>query len=323
MEDQSAFAIIGLPIALALIMGSLGLSLTVEDFKRVFTQPRGIVIGLANLFFVSPLLAFAVAELYGLEALFAVGLVLLGASPGGTMANLLTHLARGDTALSVTMTATSSIAAVVTVPLYLSLAIDHFDARVGDDVSMGGVVARVFFITVVPLAIGMTLRARRTAWAIENEPKAKKLALGLFLLVVIGAVASEFETVTDNFGELALAALTLNVAAMTVSFTVARLARLSGAQATAIAMELGVHNSTLAITVASSVATVLAIPAAVYSVFMFITAGAFARLMFRRNAAAEDELGDREERFVVERDAAAAAQGDRAALAQAAQRDVH
>jgi BASS family bile acid:Na+ symporter len=117
MEDTSLFATLGLPIALTLIMGSLGLSLTPSDFRRVAVQPRGVLIGLANLFVVSPLLAFAVAELYGLDPVFAVGLVLLGAAPGGTMANLLTHLARGDTALSISMTALSSLAAVVTVPL--------------------------------------------------------------------------------------------------------------------------------------------------------------------------------------------------------------
>src|SRR3712207_7489340 len=112
MEDTSPLATVVLPIALALIMGSLGLALTLADFKRVFTEPRGVLIGLANLFFVSPLLAFAVAELYSLEAAFAVGLVLLGASPGGTTANFLTHMARGDTALSISMTALSSLAAV-------------------------------------------------------------------------------------------------------------------------------------------------------------------------------------------------------------------
>ena len=285
MEDQSAFALIGLPIALALIMGSLGLSLTVEDFKRVFTAPRGIVIGLANLFFVSPLLAFAVAELYGLDALFAVGLVLLGASPGGATANLMTHLARGDTALSISMTALSSIAAVITVPVYLSLAISHFDAGVGDDVGMLGISARVFLITVVPVAIGMWIRARREVWAIAKEPVAKRIALVAFVIVVIGAVAEEWGTVTEHFTELAIAALTLNVLAMTVSFTISRLARLDNAQATAVAMELGVHNGTLAIAVAVLIHDDLAIPAAIYSAFMFLTAGAFARLMYQRNAA--------------------------------------
>jgi bile acid:Na+ symporter, BASS family len=290
MEDQSAFALIGLPVAVALIMGSLGLSLTVEDFKRVFTQPRGILIGLANLFFVSPLLAFAVAELYGLEALFAVGLVLLGASPGGATANLMTHLARGDTALSISMTALSSIAAVVTVPVYLSLAISHFDAGVGDDVGMLGISLRVFLITVVPVAIGMWLRARRTAWAVAKESVAKKIAVACLVLVIVGAVADEWDTVTDHFAELALAALTLNVLAMSVSFAISRLARLDNAQATAVAMELGVHNGTLAIAVAVLVNDDLAIPAAIYSAFMFLTAGAFARLMYQRNVAGEQPL---------------------------------
>lgn len=284
MEDTSAFATIALPIALALIMGTLGLSLRLADFARIATEPRGILIGLANLVVLSPLLAFGVAELYGLAPAFAVGLVLLGASPGGTLANLLTHLARGDTALSVSMTAISSVAAVVTVPLYLSLAIAHFDAGFADDVSMLGVVVRVFLITLVPLAFGMWVRARNPARAAQLEPRLRRGALLVFVLVVIGAVAGEQEAITDNFADLALATLTLNVAAMTASFLVARAARLNDRQATAIAMELGIHNGTLAIAVGVSIAEVVAIPAAVYSAFMFLTAGSFARLMYRRNA---------------------------------------
>jgi BASS family bile acid:Na+ symporter len=287
MEDTSVFATALLPIALALIMGTLGLSLTPADFKRIFTRPRGVLIGLGNLVLISPLLAFAVAELYDLDAALAVGLVLLGASPGGTLANLLTHLARGDTALSITMTALSSIAAVVTVPLFLRLAVNHFDASVANDISMLGVVARVFAITIVPLSIGMWLRSRNPMRAIAAEPKAKRVAAVVFVSVVIGAVANEFETVTDHFTELALATLTLNVLAMAISFTIARLARLDERQSTAIAMELGIHNAALAIAVGASVADVLTIPAAVYSALMFFTAGAFARVMFRRNGLGE------------------------------------
>src|SRR5688572_13472768 len=157
--EESLIVSVGLPISLAVIMASLGLSLTTDDFKRVLKFPRGVGIGLFNLLLVSPLLAFAIAKLFDLDPALAVGLVLLGASPGGTTANLMTHLARGDTALSVSMTALSSIAAVITVPLYLSLAIDHFGADIGDDVGMLGISARVFFITVVPVAIGMLIRA--------------------------------------------------------------------------------------------------------------------------------------------------------------------
>ena len=285
MNDPTIFVDLGLPIALALIMAALGLSLTAADFTRLTAHPRGVVIGLANLFLLAPALAFVVAELFGLAPVFAVGLVLLGASPGGTTANLLTHLARGDTALSITMTALSSLAAVITVPLYLSLAVARFDASVADDVSMLGVVARVLLITVVPLALGMRIRSRHPRWALERQAAAKRVATVAFVGVVIAAVASEWETITGNIAALMGATITLNVSAMACSFAVSRLARLDRRQATAVAMELGVHNATLTIAVATSIDTALAIPAAVYSCFQFVTAGVLAALMAPRNQA--------------------------------------
>lgn len=271
-------------------MASLGLSLTLDDFRRIFVFPRGVLIGLANLLVLSPMLAFGVAEAWSLSATLAVGLVLLGASPGGTTANMFTHLARGDTALSVTMTALSSLAAVVTVPLFLGLAIEVFDAdNLASEVSMGGIVARVFLITLVPLSIGMAVRGRWTEWVMRVESRVRQISLAAFVVVVVAAVISEFETLRENFLDVAGATLTLNALAMSISFTIARLSRLDNRQATAIAMELGVHNSTLAIAVATVVSDELIIPAAVYSGFMFITAGLFARLMHRRNASAPAE----------------------------------
>ncbi len=285
MED-SLFATVLLPIALAVIMVSLGLSLTLADFRRVVSYPRGVGIGMLNLALISPALAFAVAELWQLEPALAVGLVLLGASPGGTTANMLTHLARGDTALSITMTAISSVAAVITVPLFLELSTSHFDAAgLDESVNMAGVVVRVLLITVIPLAFGMWLRARSPERVIEIEPKVKRIALIVFVAVVVGAIMAENERVLDNLGDVALAAITLNVAAMSVSFGIARIAGLDDRQTTAIAIELGVHNATLAIAIGASISAVLTIPAAVYSAFMFITAGLFARMMYRRNSA--------------------------------------
>jgi bile acid:Na+ symporter, BASS family len=244
---------------------------------------------LLNLLLISPLLAFGIAELYDLNPELAVGLVLMGAAPGGATANLMTHLARGDTALSVTMTAVSSLAAVVTVPLYLGLSIEYFDAGVGDDVSMPGIVARVFVILIVPLAFGMWLRTRNPERADRQDKRLKTVAFGFLTIVIAGAVISEWEVIQDNFADLALATLTLNLAAMSVSFTIATLARLSPAQSTAIALELGVHNGTLAIAVATTIDDTLATPAAIYSIFMFATAGAFARVMWKRNAEPEAE----------------------------------
>ena len=292
--DDSIFSAVFLPLALAVIMTSLGMSLTAEDFKRVAVRPKGVSIGLLNLLLLSPLLAFAIAHLFDLEPGLAVGLVLLGASPGGTLANLLTHFARGETALSITMTAISSLAAVITVPLFLSLATDHFDAAHLDmDVNMLGVVARVLVITVVPLSLGMWLRARRPDAVVGAEPRVRRIAAVVFAAAVIGVIVAEHDRVIDNLGAVAGAAITLNIAAMTMSFTIARLASLDSRQSTAIAMELGIHNATLAIAVGASIASVLTVPAAVYSAFMFIPAGLFAWLMYGRNGRAvpQAELG--------------------------------
>ncbi len=284
--DDSIFSVLLLPIALAVIMGSLGLSLTPADFKRVVVFPRGVAIGLANLALISPLLAFGVAEVYDLAPALAVGLVILGASPGGVMANMLTHLANGDTALSITLTAISSAAAVLTVPLFLELGTTHFGAEgFDDDVGMLGIVVRVLAITVVPLSIGMYIRNRAPGWVEAHDKRVRAIAIAVFLAVVVGAIVAEYERVIDNLGEVALAAITLNVVAMSLSFAISRIARLGERQATAISMELGIHNSTLAIAVAATISTVLTIPAAVYSAFMFVSAGLFARFMARRNAA--------------------------------------
>jgi BASS family bile acid:Na+ symporter len=290
VEDQSLVAEIFLPISLIVIMVSLGLGLTLDDFKRVVLYPKGVAIGLANLLVISPLLAFGMAELFVLPAALAVGLVLLGSSPGGATANMFTHLARGDVALSVTMTAISSVAAVITVPLFIGLAVGHFGSGLESDPEMLPIVARVFTITLIPLAIGMFVRSRRPDWVERNYDKARTAAIVVLVLTIIVAIAVEHDTVLDNFTEVAGATIALNVIAMTLSFTVAKLSRLSDRQATAISMELGIHNATLAIAVASTISTKLAIPAAVYSTFMFVTAGILARIMYRRNAGGEEPV---------------------------------
>jgi len=291
LEDSTILTTLVLPLALAVIMATLGLSLTLADFRRVVVVPRGVAIGLANLLVISPLLAFVIAEGFGLRPELAVGLVLLGASPGGTMANMLTHLARGDVALSVTMTAISSLAAVITVPLFLELATERFGADgLGGEVEMLGVVARVFAITIIPLALGMWVRARRPERVAELYPRVRKVALATFVAIIVAAVIAERERIDHNAADVAAAALTLNVAAMSISYAISRVARLSSRQATAIAIELGIHNATLAIAIGATIATVLTIPAAVYSAFMFVTAGLFARLMYRRNAEADVEV---------------------------------
>jgi BASS family bile acid:Na+ symporter len=271
-------------------MCSLGMTLTPADFRRVFVAPRGVAIGMLNLALISPLLALAMAELFGLPPELAVGLVLLGASPGGMMANMLTHLSRGDTALSITMTAVSSVGAIVTVPLFLTLAADHFGASDVGEASMLGVVARVFAITIVPVAIGMGLRQRYTEWVAAIYPRFRDLSLTLFGLVILGAIASEHDTVAENAMAVGGAAVALNVAAMSLSFAISKLARLDNRQATAISLELGIHNAALAIAIGATLNPDLTIPAAVYASFMLVTGGSFAWVMSRRNATADEAV---------------------------------
>lgn len=280
--DSPLLTSVLLPAAIAVIMGTLGLALTAADFRRVLSAPRAVAIGMINLALISPLLALAMAELFELSPELAVGLVLLGASPGGMMANMLTHLSRGDTALSVTMTAISSVGAMITVPLFLGLAGDHFGATEIGDVGMAGIVLRVFAITIVPVAAGMELRRRWPERVGAAYQRARRISLGLFAIVVLGAIVSEHDTVAANFADVAGAALALNLTAMALSYAISKLARLGDRQATAIALELGIHNSALAIAVGASLSDDLSIPAAVYSTFMLATGGLFAWTMSRR-----------------------------------------
>jgi len=284
MEPGQAITVL-LPLSLFIIMSSLGLALTLGDFKRVALYPKGATIGLVNLILLSPLLGFLIAKLFGLTAGLAVGMVLLGASPGGTTANMMTHLAKGDTALSVTMTALSSLAAVITTPLFLGLASAHFAA--GDtalNLAMGPIVVKVLLITLLPLSIGMAVRALAPAFAMRIEPVAKKVATGFFVLVVVAVLVAEYKAIGSNFAVVGPAVITLNVLAMTISYQIAKAAKLDSKQSTAIAIELGVHNTTLAMAVGAMVAPALVVPAAVYGVFMFITAGVFAKIMHKRNS---------------------------------------
>jgi BASS family bile acid:Na+ symporter len=184
------------------------------------------------------------------------------------------------------MTAISSVASVVTVPLFLGLSSEHFGAGSLGKVSMPGVVALVFAITVIPVAIGMTLRRRWPERVEVAYPRARAASLALFALVIVGAIVSEHDTVAENAADVAGAALALNLAAMAISFAISKLARLDDRQATAIALELGIHNATLAIAVGASLVAELSIPAAVYSSFMLFTGGLFAWVMSRRNVAA-------------------------------------
>lgn len=291
---NTVFATVLLPIALVIIMTSLGVALTVADFKRVLVYPRGVAIGLGNLLLISPALAFSMAWLFDLPPELAVGVVLLGAAPGGTMANMLTHLARGDTALAVTMTAVSSALSVITVPIFLSIAMAVFMSGDASQPApaLGPIVLKILMITLVPLLIGMLVRASFPPLAARIETPLKALAIGFFVLVVVAAIYAEFSNLVRYLDSVGPAVVGLNLLAMASGYACSRLGNLSDRQSTAVSIELGVHNTTLSMAVGGMVSVAMTVPGAVYGAFMFVTAGLFAWMMGRRNATQTSALSE-------------------------------
>lgn len=268
-----------LPAALGIIMLGLGLSLSLADFARVAKFPRPVLIGLACQLLLLPLACFFLAKLFGLAPALAVGLMLLAASPGGTTANLYSHLAHGDVALNITLTAVNSVVAILTMPLIVNLSLAHFMSADQAIPLQFAKVVQVFAIVLGPVAIGMWLRSRFPYFA-ERMQKPVKIVSALFLLLIILlAVAKDWRTFVEYAPAVGGAALAFNLLSMAVGYCVPRLLKLDLRQAIAIAMEIGIHNGTLAIALALSPALLnnptMAIPAAIYSLIMFVTAALF------------------------------------------------
>jgi BASS family bile acid:Na+ symporter len=281
--NSSTATTVFLPIALGIIMLGLGLSLTVADFTRVLRYPKATIVALACQILVLPALCLGLVLLFDLEPTLAVGMLLLAAAPGGTTANLFSHLARGDVALNVTLTAINSVLAVVTLPIVVNLALDGF---LGDD---GGAAAiglqpakmlQVFAIVLVPVAIGMVVRARAPEFTERMRGPVKIASVVVLVAVIAIAVYQERANVLGYLGDVGLVALLLCVLSLAIGYAAPRLARVERRQSIAAAFEIGLHNSTLAITIALSPAlldsTEMAVPAAVYGILMFVPAGLLA-----------------------------------------------
>ncbi len=292
---DSALTLIGLPIALGIIMLGLGLGLTVDDFRRVARHPRAAVIALTCQVLVLPALCFGLVLVFGLPPELAVGMMLLAASPGGTTANLYSHLFSGHVALNITLTAINSVLAVVTLPIVVNLSAAHFLA---DGRSIGlqfDKVVQVFAIVLVPVAIGMLVRARVPRIAERLDRPVRALSVVVLVGVIAGAVLGERENIADYFVSVGLAVLAFNVLSLAIGYGVPRLAGVDRTAATASGFEIGIHNSTLAITIALSPAlldnTRMAVPAAVYGIVMFFTAAAFGFLVTRGGVRSAEPVG--------------------------------
>ncbi|ANH38372.1 Sodium Bile acid symporter family protein [Nocardioides dokdonensis FR1436] len=281
--NDSALISVGLPVALAVIMFGLGLSLQVEDFRRVARSPRAVVVALTLQVLVLPLIAFGLVLLLDLDPLLAVGVMLLAASPGGTTANLFSHLFHGDVALNVTLTAINSVIAAFTIPLITNLAIGYFDAD-GELGLQVGKVLQVIAIVLVPVVIGMLVRRRSAGFAARADKPVRIFSIAVLVVVAVGALLGERENLPDYVRQVGLVTALFCAASLSLGYLGARMLRLDQPQAIASSMEVGIHNTTVALTIALSVldSTEVAIPAAVYSVIMYVFATAFGFLLTRR-----------------------------------------
>lgn len=270
-----------LPLALAIIMLGLGLTLSIDDFKRVITYPKAIFIGLLCQMIVLPLLCFYLAISFGLSPALAVGLMLLAASPGGPTANLYSHLAKGDVALNISLTALNSVLSLVTLPLIVNFSIHYFMESDQAIAMQFKKVLEVFAIVLIPVAIGMVLKSKKPELS-EKFEKPLRMVSALFLvLIIVAAILKEKANVISFFQQVGVAALFFNVGSMLIGYFVPRLFKISNKQAIAIGMEIGIHNGTFAIYIALSVLgnSVMSIPPAIYSLIMFFTAAIFGYLV--------------------------------------------
>jgi BASS family bile acid:Na+ symporter len=276
-----------LPLALAGIMFVLGLSLVPADFLRLFTRPWAVSIGLLGQVALLPVMAYGVARSFGLSGEMAVGVMILAACPGGASSGLLTMLARGDTALSITLTAISSLLAAVSLPLIVSVSLQQFmDQSSVVDIPVGSMARGVFLLTTVPVALGMALRHFKPVLTTRIEPAAGKLATALFVLIVIATFVGQRTVIIDNLPAVGPAMIVLNLLAMGMGFGLAALSGLARSGRIAIAMECGLQNAGLGIFVAMTVlqTPALSVPIVVYALLMNF--GAIALVLWMRRVKA-------------------------------------
>ena len=289
---DSALTTVGLPVALGVIMLGLGLSLTVRDFTRLLTMPWTILLVLGCQILLLPLFCFGLVlvfvEYFDLAPLLAVGMMMMAASPGGTTASLYSYLFKGNVALNISLTAINSVTAIVTLPLITGFSLGYFTE--GGSIGLqAGKMLQVFAVILVPVAIGMFVRARMTAFAERMERPVKLGSSIVLVAVIIGAIAAEWANLPQYIVSVGLMVLVFNVVSLTIGYWAPRLVGTRRPEAIASCMEIGLHNTTLSMTIAITVlnSTEIAIPSAVYGVLMFFTAAVAGALLTRRDAREE------------------------------------
>lgn len=272
MDSTSTFILV---IALFIIMIGMGLSLTVNDFKRVLKFPLAVFIGFLNQIILLPIIGYALIVLFGVDPNVAMGLMILAACPGGPTSNLVTHLAKGDTALSVTLTAINSLITIITIPLIVNFGLVEFiSENSAIEAPIGKIAGSLVVVIAVPLAIGMGVKRYSNSFALKMDKPVRIASAVVLALVIIGILIKEKDSLAYYFEKALIITLCLNITTMLVGFFTARLSKLNFKQSLSICIESGNQNGTLAIHVAvvSLASPEFAIVAAVYSLIMYPTA---------------------------------------------------
>jgi len=275
-----------LPLALAFIMFVLGLGLTGADFLRVIKQPRDFFVGAISQIILLPIIAFILVKMWPVSPELAIGVMIIAAAPGGVTSNLLTSFARGDVALSISLTAIVSLLCVITIPFIVLTSIDLLGAEdINQNISLLSMSIDMFLIVTVPVILGMLFRKFASNFAMKLEPISKKISIVLFVLVLLGAIVAEIENVASYFAQAGLITLVLNVVMMIAAYYVSQVLASGAEQKKCITIECGLQNGTLAIFVATSIfgGGMYVIPAATYSLIMFGTSLVFISLVRKIN----------------------------------------
>ncbi|MFP4600848.1 MAG: bile acid:sodium symporter family protein [Persicimonas sp.] len=290
--EESVLTSVVLPAALFLIMLGMGLSLVVNDFKRVVAYPKAAVVGLFCQVVLLPACAFLLAIGFALRPELAVGLMIIAACPGGVTSNLVTHVARGDTALSVTLTAINSAIAIFTIPLIVGFGLEYFlDASQGIELPVLKTIGQVFGITAVPVSIGMFIRARNPDFADRMDRPARIGSAVVFVLIVAGIIAANLDLLREHFAALSGVTFALNLVTMSLGLVAGKVVRLPHRQTLTIAIEAGIQNGTLAIVIATSILKQgdMALPGGFYSLVMFVSGAAVMIYGSQTQGSSEDE----------------------------------
>ena len=275
-----------LPLSLAFIMFALGLGLTGNDFLRVAKQPRDFFVGALSQIVLLPIVAFIIVKMWPIAPELAIGVMIIAAAPGGVTSNILTSFAKGDVALSISLTAIISLLCVFTVPFIVFKSASLLtDSNIIQDVSLIDIALNMFLIVTVPVLLGILFKRFLSELASKFEPLAKKISTILFVLVLLGAIVKQKYNIIPYFAQAGLVTLILNVVMMIVAFYLAQLFASGSKQKKCITIECGLQNGTLAIVVATSIfgGGLYVIPAATYSLIMFITSLIFVYLVRRIN----------------------------------------